>query len=62
MLPSLVNGAAGVVITGRRRPFAVMAFTISQGKIVEIDSIGDPERVERLAGAVLTESRQALHE
>jgi RNA polymerase sigma factor (sigma-70 family) len=62
VLPALVNGAAGAVITRRRRPALVMAFTICHDKIVEIDAIGDPERVERLAVAVLTESRQALHE
>lgn len=54
VLPALVNGAAGVVIAGRGRPVAVMAFAISDGKIIEIDSIGDPERVERLAAAVMT--------
>jgi RNA polymerase sigma factor (sigma-70 family) len=59
---ALVNGAAGAVITRRGRPALVMAFTISHDRIIEIDSIGDPERVERLAAAVLTESRQALHE
>jgi hypothetical protein len=31
-----------------------MAFTIVQGKIVEIDAIADPERVRRLAAAVLS--------
>ncbi len=51
--PALVNGAAGVVVTLRGRPFAVMAFTVANGKIVEIDAIGDPERVERVAAAVL---------
>jgi RNA polymerase sigma-70 factor (ECF subfamily) len=50
---ALVNGAAGVVVTLRGRPFAVMAFTVAQGKIVEIDAIGDPERVGRVAAAVL---------
>ena len=53
--PALVNGAAGVVITARGRPFAVMGFTVAQGKIVEIDAIADPERVERIAAAVLSE-------
>ena len=43
--PALVNGAAGVVITVGGRPFAVMGFTVSEGKIVEIDAIADPERV-----------------
>jgi RNA polymerase sigma-70 factor (ECF subfamily) len=48
--PALINGAAGVVVTMRGRPYAVMAFTVSGGKIAEIDIIGDPERV-RLATA-----------
>ena len=52
--PALVNGAAGVVITLRGQPFSVMAFSIADGKIVEIDAISDPERVERVAAAVLT--------
>jgi RNA polymerase sigma factor (sigma-70 family) len=54
--PALVNGAAGVVITMRRRPFAVMAFTVAEGKIVAIDVIADPERVRRIAAAVLTDA------
>ncbi len=53
--PALVNGAAGVVVTVDGRPFAVMGFTVSDGKIVEIDAIGDPERVERIAAAVLSD-------
>ena len=52
--PALVNGAAGVVVTVRERPFVVMAFTVAAGKIVEIDVIADPERVRRIAAAVLT--------
>jgi RNA polymerase sigma factor (sigma-70 family) len=52
--PALVNGSAGVVITMRGRPFAVMSFTVADGKIVEIDTIADPERVRRIAAAVLT--------
>ena len=51
--PALVNGAAGVVITVGGRPFAVMGFTVVDGKIVEIDAIADPERVGRIATAVL---------
>jgi hypothetical protein len=52
--PALVNGAAGVVITLRGRPYAVMGFTVSDGKIVAIDAIADPDRVRRLAAAVLS--------
>src|SRR6266516_3109000 len=53
--PALVNGAAGVVVTVRGRPFAVMGFTVAEGKIVEIDAIADPERVRRIAAAVLND-------
>jgi RNA polymerase sigma-70 factor (ECF subfamily) len=53
--PVLVNGAAGVVVTVPAGPFAVMGFTVTDGKIVEIDSIVDPERVRRIAAALLTE-------
>ncbi|MFI5040975.1 MAG: sigma-70 family RNA polymerase sigma factor [Acidimicrobiales bacterium] len=51
---ALINGAAGVVITLRGRPYAVMAFTLAAGKIAGIDVIADPERVRRVAAAVLT--------
>jgi RNA polymerase sigma-70 factor (ECF subfamily) len=54
--PALVNGAAGAVITVGGRPFAVMGFTVAEGKIVEIDAIADPERVHRIAAAVLSEA------
>jgi len=53
--PALVNGAAGVVITLQGRPHAVMAFTVAGGRILEIDAFGDPERVSRVAAAVLAE-------
>jgi RNA polymerase sigma factor (sigma-70 family) len=52
--PALVNGAAGVVITVRGRPYAVMGFTVADGKIIEIDAIADPDRVSRIATAVLS--------
>ena len=52
--PAQVNGAAGVVVTLRGRPFAVMGFIVAEGKIVEIDAIADPERVRRIAAAVLS--------
>jgi RNA polymerase sigma-70 factor, ECF subfamily len=51
--PALVNGAAGVVVTISGRPFSVMGFTVTDGRIVEIDAIADPERVRRIAAAVL---------
>jgi len=51
--PALVNGAAGTVITMRGRPYAVMAFTVASGRIVEIDVIADPERVRNVAATLL---------
>jgi RNA polymerase sigma factor (sigma-70 family) len=51
--PALVNGAAGAVVTIGGRPFAVLGFTVVEGRIVEIDAIADPDRVRRIAAAVL---------
>jgi RNA polymerase sigma factor (sigma-70 family) len=51
--PALVNGAAGVVVAPGGRPLSVMAFTVSGGKIVEIDSVADPERLRNLDLPVL---------
>jgi RNA polymerase sigma-70 factor (ECF subfamily) len=53
--PAMVNGAAGVIVTLLGEPVVVMGFTIAEGKIVEIDSIADPERVGRIAAAVLAD-------
>jgi len=52
--PVLVNGTVGRVITVGGRPHSVLAFTIADGKIVEIEAIGEPERVSRIAATVLT--------
>jgi RNA polymerase sigma-70 factor (ECF subfamily) len=54
--PVLVNGAAGAVVTLRGRPFAVLGLTVAAGKIIAIDAIAEPERVRRLAAAVLTDA------
>ena len=51
--PALVNGAAGVVVAPRGRPLSVMGFTVSGGKIVEIDVLAEPERLRQLDLAVL---------
>jgi RNA polymerase sigma-70 factor, ECF subfamily len=51
--PALVNGAAGVVVAPRGKPFSVMGFTVARGRIVAIDSIVDPERLSRLDLAFL---------
>jgi RNA polymerase sigma-70 factor (ECF subfamily) len=49
---ALVNGAAGAVVTVGGQPFAVMAFTVSRGRIAEIDILADPERLRRAGLAV----------
>jgi hypothetical protein len=46
--PALVNGAAGVVAAPGGRPASVMGFTVSRGRIVEIDILADPERLRQL--------------
>lgn len=53
LIPVLVNGAVGVVVTVRGRPFSLMGFIVKGGRIVEIDAIADPKRVARLAAPVL---------
>ena len=45
---ALINGAAGLVSLRDGRPFSVGAFTISGGKIIELDFLTDPERLGRL--------------
>ena len=45
--PATVNGAAGAVVERGGRPFAVIGFTVSGGRIVEIDVIADPAKLGR---------------
>ena len=52
--PVLVNGSAGVVVTVDGQPFAVMSFTVADGKIAGIDAIADPGRIRKITDAVLT--------
>ncbi len=53
--PTVVNGAAGIVVTLGGEPATVMGFAIANIKIVEIDAIADPERVRKIAPAVATD-------
>jgi RNA polymerase sigma factor (sigma-70 family) len=46
--PVLVNGVAGVLVAPRGKPFSVMAFTVAGGRIVAMDALADPDRLERL--------------
>jgi RNA polymerase sigma factor (sigma-70 family) len=53
MQPALVNGAVGAVAILEGEPFAVGAFTVRSGKIVEIDIVADPARLSRLDLTIL---------
>ena len=46
--PALVNGAAGAVVTPHGHLFSVMAFTVTDGKITQIDALADPDRLAQL--------------
>jgi RNA polymerase sigma factor (sigma-70 family) len=46
--PVLVNGAAGMVVAPKGRPYAVMGCTVRGGRIVEIDILADPDRIAEL--------------
>jgi RNA polymerase sigma factor (sigma-70 family) len=43
--PAIVNGAAGLIVARSGRPIAVLGFTITEGRIVELDLIARPEKV-----------------
>jgi RNA polymerase sigma-70 factor (ECF subfamily) len=53
VLPALINGAVGVVTATDGRPITLMAFTITDAKIVAIDFIDDPGRVVDVDLAIL---------
>jgi RNA polymerase sigma factor (sigma-70 family) len=44
-LPALIDGDVGLVLAPGGTPRAAIAFTIEDGRIVEIDLIGDPKRL-----------------
>jgi RNA polymerase sigma factor (sigma-70 family) len=45
---AMVNGGPGIVSTLDGRPAAVLAFTVADGLIVEIDILADPQRLAAL--------------
>ncbi len=53
--PALVNGAAGAVWAPGGQPRVVFGFTITRGKIVEINILADPTRLRQLDLAVLND-------
>jgi RNA polymerase sigma factor (sigma-70 family) len=52
---ALVNGAPGTVSIRDGKPFSVGAFTVKNGKIVEIDFLADPERIAQLDLTLLSD-------
>ncbi len=46
--PALVNGVLGLVTVEDGRAVSVMSFTVSGGRIVDINVLADPERLARL--------------
>jgi len=46
--PVLVNGAPGIVATARGEVLSLLAFTVVDGRIAEIDVLTDPERLRAL--------------
>jgi hypothetical protein len=46
--PAIVNGLAGIVASRLGEPYSVLAFTIVDDRIVEIDVLADPARLATL--------------
>jgi RNA polymerase sigma-70 factor (ECF subfamily) len=46
--PVVVNGAAGMLISARGRPMALIACTVTGGRITTMDAIADPRRLSEL--------------
>ena len=46
--PALVNGAIGIVVAPRGKLVRALRFTIANGKITEIEVVGDPARLGEL--------------
>ena len=56
--PVLINGTPGVLSSRDGRPFSVIGFTVTAGKITEIDVIVDPDRLRQLDLSALGDQRQ----
>ena len=46
--PVLVNGAPGFLVARDGEPFALLALTVHDGKITEMDVLADPVRLREL--------------
>jgi RNA polymerase sigma-70 factor (ECF subfamily) len=46
--PAIVNGTAGLIVVSRDRLIAVLGFTVSDDRIVELDLVADPDKLSAL--------------
>jgi len=53
--PALVDGAIGVVVAPRGKLVRALRFTIANGKITEIEVIGNPDRLAELDVSIVEE-------
>jgi RNA polymerase sigma factor (sigma-70 family) len=53
-LPALINGAIGVVTATDGRPISLMAFTITDARILAIDLVNGPGRIAEVDLAILS--------
>jgi SnoaL-like domain len=51
--PVIVNGTAGAISFLEGRPFSIGAVTVRGGRIVEMDILADPERLQELDLSIL---------
>jgi RNA polymerase sigma factor (sigma-70 family) len=51
--PALINGVAGAVAFLRGKPFSIGAVIVRNGRIVELDFLTDPERLQQLDLSIL---------
>jgi RNA polymerase sigma-70 factor, ECF subfamily len=49
----LINGVAGIVTFRNGQPFSIGAFTVRNGKIVDLEFLADPGRLRRLDLTIL---------
>jgi RNA polymerase sigma-70 factor (ECF subfamily) len=47
--PAIVNGTAGLIVVSHDRLIAVLGFTVSDDRIVELDLVADPDKLSALA-------------
>ena len=52
-IPMLVDGVPGIAVAPEGRLLLALKISIVDGRVVEIDVVADPERLERLELAVL---------